>query len=230
VHPLDANLISSQKVNGKHTLFLDLDQEHFIAPSTTEGHSHIYINTDLSTDALKEIIGVLAKHGVVQEGIKKQLDTSGFLTFRPPGVKKYDQYDDAGLTEAKTLEQKPKDSKPNFFPLFPKIQGLKDQLKSNKKDLKAKAITTAIQSEALFLFLDILVNALELNSPLILGEKDSFDQTVVKYEDKRLFIMRYNMLTDTYNILFYRNDIEGKHENITWEKVVMAVQTFGGNV
>lgn len=89
VHPLDANLISSEKANGKHVLMLDVDQESFIVGSSTSGHNHVYINADLDLDALKEIVDVLAKHGILQEGIKKQVEASGCLTFRPPGVKKH---------------------------------------------------------------------------------------------------------------------------------------------
>lgn len=101
VHPLDANLISSQKANGKHVLLLDLDQESFSIESTTAGHQHVYINADLSLEALKEIVDVLAKHGIVQAGIKKQLENSNCLTLRPPGVKKGNIEDQLGIEEYK---------------------------------------------------------------------------------------------------------------------------------
>lgn len=134
VHPLDANLISSRKANGKHTLMLDLDVEHFVAASSTPGHNHLYVNTDLGYDELKEIIDVLAKHGVIQEGIKKQLDVSGFLTFRPPGNQKGNPYDDADLELAKKI--KPIEEAKEIVklkPLSPKFKALKNKLKSGEK-------------------------------------------------------------------------------------------------
>lgn len=106
VHPLDANLISSEKANGKHVLMLDLDQKSFITDSSTGQHRHVYIDADLDLDALKEIVDVLAKHGILQQGIKKQLESSNCLTFRPPGVTKGVHEDSIDVEEYKAFKQK----------------------------------------------------------------------------------------------------------------------------
>lgn len=104
VHPLDANLISSEKPNGKHVLMLDLDGSiHFVKSSN---NNHLYVDANLDLEALKEIIDVLAKHGVVQKGIKHQLDERGYLTLRPPGVKKGNELDDASVDEYKEIHEK----------------------------------------------------------------------------------------------------------------------------
>lgn len=104
VHPLDANLISSEKPNGKHALMLDLDGSiHFVKSSN---NNHLYVDANLDLEALKEIIDVLAKHGIVQKGIKHQLDERGYLTLRPPGVKKGNELDDASVDEYKEIHEK----------------------------------------------------------------------------------------------------------------------------
>lgn len=106
-HPYDANLISSEKDNGRHMLCLDLDQQHWYKESSTPDHGHLVINADLSKEDLKEIIDVLAKHGIVQDGIKKQIDDRGFLSLRMPGMTKYDDEDNMSLEEyKKNLESK----------------------------------------------------------------------------------------------------------------------------
>lgn len=88
VHPLDANLISSESGEGCHNLFLDLDIEHYYVPSTNEGHGHLYVNVCLSDEALREVVEVLVRHGILQKGIRDQVEDRGALTLRPPGVEK----------------------------------------------------------------------------------------------------------------------------------------------
>lgn len=101
VHPADANLVSSIKANGKHCLFLDLDMAHQHIPSTTPGHAHLFINADLSRDALQEIVDVLAKHKILQAGVKRGFDERGFLSLRIPGSVKGDPVDDMDLEHYK---------------------------------------------------------------------------------------------------------------------------------
>lgn len=114
-HPLDANLISSEKITGKHALLLDLDVDTVYAGSTTTGHSHLYIDANLELDALKEIVDVLSKHGILGEGIKQQLENRGCLTLRPPGVKKGTD-DDLGPEEYKAKPEKIEQTKKTFEP------------------------------------------------------------------------------------------------------------------
>jgi hypothetical protein len=61
---------------------------------------------ELDLEAITEIIDVLAKHGVVQEGIKNQLADRGFLSLRPPGVTKGTN-EDLPVEEYKKLIQAP---------------------------------------------------------------------------------------------------------------------------
>ncbi len=108
VHPYDANVISSENEAGYHTLFLDLDQEHWYTKSTNEGHGHLAIRTHLRIDQLKEIIDVLVKHNVLQQGIKRQVDERGCLTLRMPGMRKDVKEDNMSFEELAEQGRKPR--------------------------------------------------------------------------------------------------------------------------
>lgn len=110
-HPYDANLISSARRGSelampnravRHTLMLDLDTKHFYHPSSNPDHAHLYFDTHLSLEDIKEIIDVLNKHGIIQTGIKNSLYERGYLTMRLPGQSKYDSTQNMSFKE---LEQ-----------------------------------------------------------------------------------------------------------------------------
>lgn len=107
MHPYDANVISSENEAGYHTLFLDLDGEHWYTKSSSEGHGHLAIKTHLRIDQLKEIIDVLVKHGLLQEGIKRQVDERGCLTLRMPGMRKDVKEDNMSFEELAAIGQEP---------------------------------------------------------------------------------------------------------------------------
>lgn len=83
-----ANLLTSEKYNGKHALLLDLDTQHHYVPSTTEDHGHIYINADLDYEDMIQILEILAKHGIVQQGYLEWTKARGASSLRPPWVNK----------------------------------------------------------------------------------------------------------------------------------------------
>jgi hypothetical protein len=102
-HPYEANLISSEKPNGKHALLLDLDVQHFYTKSTHNGH--LYVDVDLDAEALEEIITVLNKHGIIQDGILGGLKRRGYLAHRLPGQKKGSE-DDMSFEQLKEHEKR----------------------------------------------------------------------------------------------------------------------------
>lgn len=108
VHPHDANLISSQGHDGKHMLMLDLDLPHWYTESSSEGHGHLVIDTNLEPWQMKEIIEVLVKHGVLQKGIEKQWDERNCLTLRMPGMSKNNEEDGMGFEELKMIGKEPR--------------------------------------------------------------------------------------------------------------------------
>jgi hypothetical protein len=101
----DANIISSESKDfpGHHYLFLDLDQDHVYLPSTTEGHGHLIVRTLLKYDEIGEIIRVLAKHGILQEGIEGRWVESGAMYLRLPGVTKSDDKPNPDLVFGETI-------------------------------------------------------------------------------------------------------------------------------
>jgi hypothetical protein len=107
VHPYDANLISSENAHGSHYLMLDLDDDHWYSESSTKGHGHVVISKPLELSQMKEIVNVLVKHGVLQEGIKRQLDDRGCLTLRMPGMKKDNVEDNMSFEELKEIGKEP---------------------------------------------------------------------------------------------------------------------------
>lgn len=140
VHPLDANLISSKKINGAHALLLDLDSRSYVVDSTTSGHKHLYIDADLDLEALKEIVDVLAKHGIVEEGIQNQLARRGFLSLRPPGDKKGTDDDLDTENYKKKIEYKPVSPKSETFE-----QAINSLNLYHKKDFPPKLDVTVKQ-------------------------------------------------------------------------------------
>lgn len=99
--------------------------------SSTTGHAHLYLDTNLTLEGLTEIIGVLKKYGIVQQGIYNQVKDRGSLTLRPPGVKKGEYPDDEGIEKYKQFfEQPAKDPKVGGY-----LQPLPFDKKSNIKNL-----------------------------------------------------------------------------------------------
>lgn len=84
----DADVVISKTITEKHRLVIDLDSPHQYYPSTTEGHGHLYFDTELEWDAALEILEVLAKHGIVQEGYVKASRARGYSAVRLPWIKK----------------------------------------------------------------------------------------------------------------------------------------------
>lgn len=59
---------SDEDYKPMHVLALDIDHSAVLLPSSTPGHAHLVINHWLSHEAWEEIITVLGKHGVIEEG------------------------------------------------------------------------------------------------------------------------------------------------------------------
>lgn len=81
-----------------HRLVLDLDGPHQYYESTTPGHGHLYLDNDLSWEACVEIMDVLAKHGILQEGYAKASKARGYSAVRLPWIRKpervFDPFED----------------------------------------------------------------------------------------------------------------------------------------
>lgn len=62
------NLISSLTTDGKHMPILDLDFPHRVEPSTTPGHSHLYLDVPISKWRWFVLMSALRFAGVIELG------------------------------------------------------------------------------------------------------------------------------------------------------------------
>lgn len=97
---------------------LDLDIEHWYSESSTDGHAHLVLARDLDISDLKEIVNVLVKHGILQEGIKKQLDDRGCLTLRMPGMQKNKEEDNMSFEELAAIGKEPESVEEKDVPQY----------------------------------------------------------------------------------------------------------------
>lgn len=86
----EADIIASSITDNpfKHTIMLDLDVPAKLVPSTTEGHSHLYIDVELDRWQYSDLLRALRDAGVIQPGFARQLRVRGFTALRLPWVKK----------------------------------------------------------------------------------------------------------------------------------------------
>lgn len=96
----EATLVTSQlsrdhfdwsEIPDKHWPVIDLDiPVHLVRSTNSEQHGggHLYINHPVSFDGLIEILSVLEKHGIVQEGYLQAAKIRGFSAARLPHIKK----------------------------------------------------------------------------------------------------------------------------------------------
>ena len=98
-HPLDANLVCSDIVPDQHYVLLDLDVPHKYIESSTTGHAHLYIDKVLAFQDYLEVLQVLSKHGIVEEGFYKWTMHRGYSSLRPPGIEKHSIEDNNLLNE-----------------------------------------------------------------------------------------------------------------------------------
>lgn len=82
----DSNLIGSLvPTTGKHKPVLDLDFACRLLPSKTEGHYHLYLDgIDLEWDEYVEVLTVLAKVGILEQGYVNASVERGMTRVRTP--------------------------------------------------------------------------------------------------------------------------------------------------
>lgn len=83
-----ANLVSSRTEDGKHMPILDLDFPHHFEPSTSPGHSHLYIDVEMPRRKLFALVLVLWYCGVIEMGHAVWTLRRGASFVRIPGLDK----------------------------------------------------------------------------------------------------------------------------------------------
>lgn len=96
----EADLIGSKVSNAvmgyeaMHKPVIDVDVPVRLVPSSREGHSHLYIDTELTASQYGELLDVLVKVGLVERGVQAGYETRGATYVRPPWVKKRECVED----------------------------------------------------------------------------------------------------------------------------------------
>lgn len=87
----DAQIVASRiKETGKHHLLIDLDVPAHLIPSTTEGHSHLYIECGegIEWGKIESVLSALVSAGIVEGGYASASIERGFTALRTPWTKK----------------------------------------------------------------------------------------------------------------------------------------------
>lgn len=87
-----ANAITSKITGGPlagwHTVALDLDVPARLVPSSTSGHSHLYIDAPMTWDLYRRLLEVLADAGVIEDGFARASIDREYTSLRLPWVRK----------------------------------------------------------------------------------------------------------------------------------------------
>lgn len=88
----EANVSTSIREDAKdsHALLLDLDVPAWLIPSSTEGHSHLYVDVKIPTSTYFHLLDALADAGVIQRGYANSSKHRGGTALRLPWIKKAD--------------------------------------------------------------------------------------------------------------------------------------------
>lgn len=91
---MDANLVSSEIVDrngnptGKHKVAIDIDLPHCYVPSSTPGHGHLIIDTDLDFEAYEKLLTALREAGIIEKGFLGAARVRRATWLRTPWTKK----------------------------------------------------------------------------------------------------------------------------------------------
>lgn len=88
----EANVISSKRTDQhgleRHALLIDLDVPAYLIPSSTEGHSHLYVDVSMNKAAYFRVLDALADAGIIERGYSDVSQRKGATFLRLPWVKK----------------------------------------------------------------------------------------------------------------------------------------------
>jgi hypothetical protein len=72
----------------RHYLMIDLDVQSYLVPSTTPGHSHLYIDREIPWRDLEQLLRALAACGIIEPGYANASIERKSTTLRLPWIKK----------------------------------------------------------------------------------------------------------------------------------------------
>lgn len=83
-----ANLVSSLTEGGLHAPVLDLDVPAFLLPSSTPGHSHLYIDVEMPWRTYRALLRAMKDAGIIEKSFYRGSIQRKQTMVRPPWVKK----------------------------------------------------------------------------------------------------------------------------------------------
>ena len=83
-----ANAYFSQGADGYHYPCIDIDIPVRLVPSSTPGHSHLYVDEPITWGTYKRLLVALAEAGIVERGYLNASVAQGGTTVRMPHIKK----------------------------------------------------------------------------------------------------------------------------------------------
>jgi len=83
-----ANVVSSLLTNGRHAPAIDLDLPAVLVPTSTFGHSHLYLDHEMRWDHYRRLLKVMAAAGLVEPGFYESAVRRGTTLLRLPGASK----------------------------------------------------------------------------------------------------------------------------------------------
>lgn len=87
----EANLIGSLTDDGRHMPVIDLDVPVSLLPSSTEGHSHLYIDTPMSWWRYRMLLRRLHKAGIIETGFYEMSIKRKQSFLRREGITKHNE-------------------------------------------------------------------------------------------------------------------------------------------
>jgi O-acetyl-ADP-ribose deacetylase (regulator of RNase III) len=95
VDPQDADIITSKVMDFsnapgliRHTVMLDLDVAAMLVPSSTAGHSHLYIDVPMMWQDYEQLLILLARVNILESGYVRASQRRGATALRLPWVRK----------------------------------------------------------------------------------------------------------------------------------------------
>lgn len=113
----------------RHAVLLDLDVPAKLIPSSTEGHSHLYVDVECSQEAYFRFLDAAAEVGIITKAYAEASQRKGASYLRLPWVKKGTK--DGGPTTQPEAKKPSKPSKPSPLSLHYKHQRVLLSLEAN---------------------------------------------------------------------------------------------------
>lgn len=104
----NANIVSSLLPSGKHAPVLDLDIPHTLIPSSTPGHSHLYLDVEMSWWKYRVLLWALRFTNIIEPGYYQMATFRRQTLVRRPGViKQNDNWGRSGLEDPGSRDRRP---------------------------------------------------------------------------------------------------------------------------